>query len=404
MEWLKSDLKSASENENTKWTIVSTHWGPYSTGDTSDSLKIAGKLAPIMSEYHVDLVIQADAHTYNKTLPYKWDAKGYSTTPRGLDKIVALEPATVDVSGITYQAGENGTYYITCGTAGPGYGGAEYATPGEGSYVDAPVKIMNGTITVDSPYAKIGDEATAGLSETMFGVLNISGDTLRYDFYVATAEGESVLFDTMRIFKGDESERTAAEELNRKVITHKDDPAALSADYAEYSAISGGAAALLSDEAVSILASFAKANEVPLYKAEASSAKVSLVSADKSANEDGKTNIRLVAEMDADSTSCGFRIKYSINGTVGELSYECTEAYSASVSSNESCGFKSTVGGSGGKLLFAVTVEGIPDDGVIMSVTPYVTANDGKTINGEAGFVTVSEGQVTLTGITAAGK
>ena len=111
--WLKNDLDSAS---NMKWKIVMLHISPYSTGDnsnSSDNQHIVEKLTPIFSSKHVDLVLQAHDHTYNKTLPYKWDAAGY-TTEWNNQEVVNFEPETTENNGIVYDKNPQGTYYVFC--------------------------------------------------------------------------------------------------------------------------------------------------------------------------------------------------------------------------------------------------------------------------------------------------
>lgn len=45
-----------------------------------------------------------------------------------------------------------------------------------------------------------GDPATGNVDTQMFGVLNLTADTMTYDFY--TVEGNTVtLFDSLRVYK-----------------------------------------------------------------------------------------------------------------------------------------------------------------------------------------------------------
>ena len=112
--WLKEDLDGAS---NAKWKVVMMHISPYSTGDhsnKSENQNIVTKLTPIFSEKHVDLVLQAHDHTYNKTLPYKWDAAGYTQSWND-EAVVNLEPQVEKVGDIEYDKNPQGTYYVTTG-------------------------------------------------------------------------------------------------------------------------------------------------------------------------------------------------------------------------------------------------------------------------------------------------
>lgn len=205
-QWAEDDLQAVQKASRTKWTIVEMHWGPYTTGDhglNADGL--VTRFAPIFSRYHVDLVIQAHDHTYSKTLPYRWDTVGYTTSLPN-DAIVNRAPATETIGGEAYDVNPCGTYYVICGCSGHRVGedGTTYVgTTGSKSYTTRPHKVAVGTITTDSIYANRGDSASQNPSASMFGVLRIAGDTLAYDFYAVATNGLSapVLFDTLRVKK-----------------------------------------------------------------------------------------------------------------------------------------------------------------------------------------------------------
>ena len=226
--WLKEDL----DNANTaKWKIVMMHVSPYSTGDhsnTSENKKIVEKLTPVFSSKHVDLVLQAHDHTYNKTLPYKWDAAGYTTSWNNAD-VVNLEPVTEIKDSVTFDKNPNGTYYVTTGAAGHRCGAAEsdgrwaevtYDENGEAKGLDSSNTFLNNTYKIElgkitqnnsyEPYTvsgktssqeyKVGDLATGNVNAQMFGVLNLSESTLSY--HVFTVNNETVkLFDTLDVLK-----------------------------------------------------------------------------------------------------------------------------------------------------------------------------------------------------------
>ena len=233
IEWLKSDLDAAS---NAKWKIVMMHISPYSTGDhtnKSDNQKIVEKLTPVFSEKHVDLVLQAHDHTYNKTLPYKWDAAGYTTTYNNTD-VVNLNPETETKDNIVYDKNPQGTYYVTTGAAGHRCGApeatdgvwAEVVKNGEQwealdssfTYLNNKYKIEMGTIKYSNTYEpytakddnkkeftsaqsfEVGHLATGCVNAQMFGVLNLSESTMSYNVY--TVNGETVkLFDSLDVLK-----------------------------------------------------------------------------------------------------------------------------------------------------------------------------------------------------------
>ena len=237
--WLKEDLDKAS---NAKWKVVMMHVSPYSTGDHSnkdENKTIVEKLTPIFSEKHVDLVLQAHDHTYNKTMPYKWDAAGY-TEGDNLDDVVNLTPETETVENVKYDKNPNGTYYVTTGAAGHRCGSvesdgiwAEVVKDGDEikglnpskTFTTNKYKNVCGTLTQSNQYEsykissytssqdyKVGDPATGNVNACMFGVLNMTETTLSYHVYTtnekSTVNGEvnynldSVkLFDTLDILK-----------------------------------------------------------------------------------------------------------------------------------------------------------------------------------------------------------
>ena len=238
--WLKEDLDKAS---NAKWKVVTMHISPYSTGDhsnKSENQTIVEKLTPIFSEKHVDLVLQAHDHTYNKTMPYKWDAAGYTTSDDNLGDVVNLEPETETIENVKYDKNPNGTYYVTTGAAGHRCGSvesdgiwAEVVKDGDQikglnpskTFTTNKYKNVCGKLTQSNQYEsykissytssqdyKVGDPATGNVNACMFGVLNMTETTLSYHVYTTndkqTVNGEvnynldSVkLFDTLDILK-----------------------------------------------------------------------------------------------------------------------------------------------------------------------------------------------------------
>ena len=227
--WLKDDLDDA---HLAKWKIVMLHISPYSTGDhsnDSENQKIVEKLTPIFSEKHVDLVLQAHDHTYNKTLPYKWDAAGYTTTYDNAEA-VNLEPETQVVGDREYDRNPEGTYYVTTGAAGHRCGApeasdgiwAEVVKDGDNwkalnsskTFLNNKYKIELGSLKYDTQlepyttgsytstqnYAK-GNLATGCVNAQMFGVLNMSETTLSYDVYTVKVDKEVEIFDSIDILK-----------------------------------------------------------------------------------------------------------------------------------------------------------------------------------------------------------
>ena len=225
--WLKNDLEEARD---AKWKVVMMHISPYSTGDhsvDSENHTICEKLTPIFSSKHVDLVLQAHDHTYNKTLPYKWDAAGYTTKANDSD-VVNFDVDTKKMGDVVYDKNPEGTYYVTTGAAGHRCGSEEsdgiYAevvvdggevkglNPSK-TYLSNKYKIEVGKLKYANQYEpytfssyassqdyKVGDPATGNVNAQMFGVLNIKKDTLSYSVYTAKGEGVK-LFDSLDVYK-----------------------------------------------------------------------------------------------------------------------------------------------------------------------------------------------------------
>lgn len=225
--WLKEDLSYAN---SAKWIVVTMHISPYSTGDhsnKSNNQKIVEKLTPIFSENHVDLVLQAHDHTYNKTLPYRWDSVGYTTIDHDED-VVNFEPEKEVIDDVEYDKNPNGTYYVTTGAAGHRAGAEEsdgiwaevVVENGEVKGLDPNKTFLNnkyknayGTLTRTNSYEECtwgsfhssqqylqGNPATGNVNAQMFGVLNITEETMSYHVY--TVNGDTVkLFDTLDVLK-----------------------------------------------------------------------------------------------------------------------------------------------------------------------------------------------------------
>lgn len=227
LNWLKSDLASAS---NAKWIIVAMHISPYSSGDhsnKSENQSIVEKFTPIFSEYHVDLVFQAHDHTYNKTLPYRWDAAGYTTTDHD-DSVVNYDVVKETINNVEYDSNPDGTYYVTTGAAGHRVGAAEsdgiwaeVVVNGETvtglnpskTFLTNKYKNAFGTLTKSNSYEPCtwgsysssqeylaGNPATGNVNAQMFGVLNLTDSTMSYHIYTVN-DNTVKLFDTLDVIK-----------------------------------------------------------------------------------------------------------------------------------------------------------------------------------------------------------
>ena len=207
--WLKSDLAQTSA----KWKVVAVHWGPYTTGDHGTGINLRSEgvvtlvrmLAPVLSAGHVDLVLQAHDPTFSKSVGYRWDTLGYTSSATD-ETVLDLHPAKAG----GFDVRPNATYYVSCGCAG--HRAAEeptYPDPdGQNSYTKRDPRIVMGQVAVKSDYFDVGDTASSDFhavdpnGRQTFGVLKIGNSKLVYDFYVAEADGRVTLVDSLRIFKG----------------------------------------------------------------------------------------------------------------------------------------------------------------------------------------------------------
>ncbi|MGN0832641.1 MAG: metallophosphoesterase family protein [Kiritimatiellia bacterium] len=204
--WLERDLAANRARGRSDWTIVVTHWGPYTTGDHAvlepESAQLAVRLGGLCARHRVDLVLQAHDHTCSKTLPYRWSGPGWTTRP-GDEATVNFRPQSAELDGERYDLDPQGTYYLSAGCIGPRVGeNAAYACPsGAVSYVTRAVRIETGRLAVDSRWGRRGDAASADLPRSVFGLLRITGKRLRYDWYVVEPDGSYVPYDRLRVAK-----------------------------------------------------------------------------------------------------------------------------------------------------------------------------------------------------------
>jgi hypothetical protein len=206
LNWLESDLAADVAKGTSVWRIVCVHWGPYTTGDhaqTAGAKELARRLGDICAKKKVDLVLQAHDHTFSKTLPYRWSGAGWTDNAQD-NAVINLTPATSAYASETWDENPNGTYYVSCGSAGHRVGeGTDYANLGGAHPYTAwrPV-IAIGKIAVTSRWGNVGDPASSDLGRSMFGVLRVDGHRLSYDFYMIDPDnGSHVLYDKLRIYK-----------------------------------------------------------------------------------------------------------------------------------------------------------------------------------------------------------
>jgi predicted MPP superfamily phosphohydrolase len=73
-QFVKNDLKSANENKSINWIIVYAFRPFYSSNTTHPGLdELQDTYHPLFDKYHVDLVLQAHNHNYQRTYPLSYN-------------------------------------------------------------------------------------------------------------------------------------------------------------------------------------------------------------------------------------------------------------------------------------------------------------------------------------------
>ncbi|RRJ67915.1 hypothetical protein EHV15_33560 [Paenibacillus oralis] len=114
VEWLKQDVEKARA-AGAEWIIVNMHIGPYTISNHATDSDVIGenglrnKIAPLMAELKIDLVLQGHDHIYARTKPIKRDGTAADT-----DKITE----TLHGESIEYTVNPDGTIYLIPATAG----------------------------------------------------------------------------------------------------------------------------------------------------------------------------------------------------------------------------------------------------------------------------------------------
>ncbi|MFE9275885.1 S-layer homology domain-containing protein [Paenibacillus glucanolyticus] len=112
--WMKQDVEQAKA-AGAEWIIVNIHKGPYTTSNHATDSDIIGvngvrsKIAPLMNELGIDMVLQGHDHIYARTKPIKRDG-----TAEDVTKITE----TLNGESIEYAVKPDGTIYMIPATAG----------------------------------------------------------------------------------------------------------------------------------------------------------------------------------------------------------------------------------------------------------------------------------------------
>lgn len=427
--WLQSDLSAAKADGNIKWIIVLMHNGPHSTGDHSaDSFTagVAERFTEILSQNHVDLVLQGHDHTYSKTLPYRWDTAG-RTTVYGDENAVNYSPATVTLGSVTYDLNPQGTYYVTTGAsghrAGPTAGESDGVfadvtrddsaadgsglapVNGEKTFLNNTYKTVVGTCnaggTAGAVTINAGDPATGNVDAQMFGALYLTEDTLQYKFY--TVEGGTVkLFDTLNVLK------SQSDALQFEVDLGAASTAEQKRSLLERFLGDTGLAALLSGDAMngframvrSIMTEIENGIKTLLSTLSAGSSNDTELFAVQYSVTENAFNARFIAataktEAELEGyKSIGFLVSVDSGGGFGaQKEVTCRELYTASVLSDGEYQITNAVSPAAGEKLFALTLSDIPASGTVrVKIVPFMKRSDGTVCSGAERTVTFVNG------------
>jgi predicted MPP superfamily phosphohydrolase len=104
--FVKSDLDSASNNESIKWIVVFMYELMYSSPTFHEaSQNLRDTYHPLFDKYHVDLVLQAHSHNYQRSFPISYNDKD-PTHP------------IIDERSEKEYSDPNGSIFVVVGTGG----------------------------------------------------------------------------------------------------------------------------------------------------------------------------------------------------------------------------------------------------------------------------------------------
>ncbi len=106
-EFIKKDLKEAHNDRNIDWIVVYSYRSFYSSNTTHPGLdELQDAYHPLFDKYHVDVVLQAHNHNYQRTYPISYNYTKQST------------PVITDRNTEHYNNLEKGQVFFTVGTGG----------------------------------------------------------------------------------------------------------------------------------------------------------------------------------------------------------------------------------------------------------------------------------------------
>jgi len=125
---LDKDLATARQDPNIKWIVAFYHKPIYTspTNHEPDEAGIKNIVVPLFDKYHVDLVLQAHNHNYQRSYPLK------------ADMVTETRPDSV------YQS-PKGSIYMVVGTGGQDF----YPLDGQAPYIQNQFTAIPGFLKVD---------------------------------------------------------------------------------------------------------------------------------------------------------------------------------------------------------------------------------------------------------------
>jgi Calcineurin-like phosphoesterase len=125
---LDKDLATAKQDPNIKWIVAFYHKPIYTspTNHEPDEAGIKNIVVPLFDKYHVDLVLQAHNHNYQRSYPLK------------ADMVTETRPDSV------YQS-PKGSIYMVVGTGGQDF----YPLNGQAPYIQNQFTAIPGFLKVD---------------------------------------------------------------------------------------------------------------------------------------------------------------------------------------------------------------------------------------------------------------
>ncbi|MEC0125181.1 S-layer homology domain-containing protein [Paenibacillus pabuli] len=215
--WMKQDVAEAKA-AGAKWIIVNIHKGPYTTSNHATDSDIIGtngvrqKIAPLMNELGIDLVLQGHDHIYARTKPIKSDG-----TAEDVSKITE----TFNGQSIEYSVKPDGTIYMIPATAGA----KVYFKNQKSELGDAYFDLFE---RAEENHARsYGDTTSAARGQVQnFVSLTINRDKLSavtYEIDKNKNNAEPFIVDTFGIIK--ESDTVPVpEQVNKITVTFHGDP------------------------------------------------------------------------------------------------------------------------------------------------------------------------------------